>query len=245
MESFVLQESSSSQHDVQNHVQNQIKLSQLREILINFMCTSCSDCCLTTQSPDYLMVVAQMKSELQDLIGIMGDFLLDWPLFCNCTQKLAAPLIKAIGILECLFESYPYAYNVSAAAEQRAIAFFEVVYKDVYKLHMIFIHTLKECKRGHSFLCQYNYEPQRCCVCRQQNVRTSRIYQDMTVATTPHSQPSYRERLLEKLFCCRNTQQDSLCTQSAAHTTPVAHTRPLYYMDRFDPNEIDEVDSVC
>ena len=74
---------------------------------------------------------------------------------------------------------------------------------------------------------------------------SSEKYQDMTLATTPHSQPSYREKLLEKLFCCRNTQQDSLCAQSAAHTTPVAHNRPLYYMDRFDPNEIDEVDSVC
>ena len=244
MEGFVLQEPSPSQLDVQNHVKSQIKLSQLREILTNFLCTSCNDCCLTTQSPDYLMVMAQMKNGLQDLIGIMRDFLLDWPLFCDCTQKLAAPLIEAVRVLECLFESYPYAYNVSAAAEKRAIAFFEVTYKDAYKLHTIFIHTLKECKRGHLFLYQYNYKPQKCCVCRQQNVSTSRIYQDVTVAAIPHSQPSYRKTLLENMFCCRNYQQDIPRAQSVVHTTPDTHKRPLHINDLFDPNEIDEVDSV-
>ena len=244
MDCFALQEPSLSQHDVQNHVKSQIKLSQLRENLTIFLCTSCSDCNLTTQSPDYLMVVAQMKNELQDLIGIIRDFLLDWPLFCDCTQKLAAPLTKAVGLLEYLFESYPYAYSVNGAAEKQAIAFFEVVYKDAYKLHMIFIHTLKECKRGHSFLNQYNYEPQRCCVCRQQNVSTSRIYQDVTVATTPPNQPSCRKKLLENMFCCHTFQQDTPCAQSVAHTTPVAHKRPLHYTDLFDPDEIDEVDSV-
>jgi hypothetical protein len=151
-----------------------LKMVTLRQNLTNFTCTSCSQCHLTAQSPEYLIMVAQIKSELEDLLGVARDFLADCPLFCDCLLKLAAPMTDVIQLMECLFDTYPYAYNVGVSDEKDAIEFFDAVYKDAYKLNMVFIHILRECQQGHYLFPHYHYGPKKCHSClRQQQQQQS------------------------------------------------------------------------
>lgn len=150
-------------------MQWQSQLHQMKKAFIKFSCTKCATCFVHLQSPDYLLSVAQLKSELKDMFGIMSDFFAEWPVDCYCMQKLTVHFNDTFEMLKALFEKYPSAHDVFSLGEgeMETIKYFNIICKDAYKLNTIFIHVLNQCSEDHTFLRQYYYNPKHCqdCMC--------------------------------------------------------------------------------
>ncbi len=111
------------------------------------------------ESDELFLSFAFLKMELDDLLAILKNLTLD----CDCLVNLAQPIDYTLETMEQLFDACLNACKVQRHKEGQAIVLYQTTYKKAYQIHKMFIHGLRECRRGHLL----SQRPTYCCVCRR------------------------------------------------------------------------------
>lgn len=150
-------------------IDKQVTTSKMLHFMTRFCCTTCAPSKLEERSPEYLIILDQMTCQLYHLLGVMRDFLAEWPIECDCMVQLHSIFTDTFQMAEYLFDWYPNAYNIDTKDEGDLINLYDAIYKDGYKFHSVCIKVLRECAECHTFMEKYSYPRIKCIVCQNKN----------------------------------------------------------------------------